>query len=82
MTQKQVISLWKPKEDTKTAKQGQVAFAKGSLGQQPVTADKAAFNCMLQGQACWYPSPGKPGVRSPHMGSVKSVCFLFLFSQP
>lgn len=30
MTQKQVISLWKPKEDTEEAEQGQVALQRGT----------------------------------------------------
>lgn len=57
MTQKLRISFWKPREDTEKAEQGQVALAKGNLGQQPGTTDKAASDCMRQGPVCLDPFP-------------------------
>lgn len=76
-TQKKVIRFRKPKENTEKAKQGQVAFTKGSQVHQPVSADKAAFNCMPKGQARLCPPPLGSQVWGHHAPVEWSQMFFF-----
>lgn len=78
-TQKQVISLWKLREDAGKAQQGPVASAEEDQGCQAVTADKQLSPACLGARPACTPAPGQPGVKSPRMGRVKSNWCLFHF---